>query len=56
MATKKTKITKDRIVSLYMDYVLEYSEKPKSVYLFAKMNDFTETEFYAFFGTIESIE
>ena len=56
MATKKTKITKDRIVSLYMDYVLEHSEKPKSVYLFSKMNNFTETEFYAFFGTIESIE
>jgi len=56
MATKKTKITKDTIVSLYMDYVLEHSEKPKSVYLFTKMNDFTETEFYAFFGTIESIE
>jgi hypothetical protein len=56
MATKKTKITKDRIVSLYMDYVLENSEKPKSVYIFTKMNDFSEAEFYAFFGTIESIE
>jgi hypothetical protein len=56
MATKKTKITKDRIVSLYMDYVLENSEKPKSVYIFTKMNDFSESEFYAFFGTIESIE
>lgn len=56
MATKKIKVTKDRIVSLYMDYVLEHSEKPKSVYIFSKMNDFSETEFYAFFGTIESIE
>jgi hypothetical protein len=56
MATKKTAITKDKIVSLYMDYVLEHSEKPKSVYTFSKANDFTETEFYAYFGTIESIE
>lgn len=56
MATKKTTITKDKIVSLYMNYVLEFSEKPKSVYHFTKINDFTETEFYAFFGTIESIE
>lgn len=56
MATKKTILTKDKIVSMYMDYVLEHSEKPKSVYHFTKMNDFTETEFYAFFGTIESIE
>lgn len=56
MATKKTKITKDQIVLMYMNYVLEHSEKPKSVYHFTKINDFTETEFYAFFGTIESIE
>ncbi|RTY87921.1 TetR/AcrR family transcriptional regulator [Flavobacterium sp. GSP27] len=56
MATKKTTVTKDKIVSLYMNYVLEHSEKPKSVYHFTKINDFTETEFYAFFGTIESIE
>ena len=56
MATKKTPITKDKIVSMYMNYVLDNNEKPKSVYHFAKMNDFTETEFYAFFGTIESIE
>ena len=56
MATKKSSITKDKIVSMYMNYVLENSEKPKSVYHFTKLNDFTETEFYAFFGTIESIE
>ncbi|MFV8379431.1 TetR family transcriptional regulator C-terminal domain-containing protein [Flavobacterium sp. LB3R33] len=56
MATKKTILTKDKIVSLYMNYVLDHSEKPKSVYHFAKMNDFTESEFYSFFGTIESIE
>ena len=56
MATKKTILTKDKIVSMYMDYVLEHSEKPKSVYHFSKINDFTEKEFYSFFGTIESIE
>ena len=56
MATKKTILTKDKIVSIYMDYVLEHSEKPKSVYHFSKINDFTEKEFYSFFGTIESIE
>jgi hypothetical protein len=56
MATKKTIITKDTIVSFYMDYVLENGEKPKSVYLFAKLNGFTDSEFYDFFGTIESLE
>jgi Tetracyclin repressor-like, C-terminal domain len=56
MATKKTPNTKDKIVSLYMNYRLENADRPKSVYLFAKENGFTETEFYTFFGTIESIE
>jgi hypothetical protein len=56
MATKKTKITKESIVSMYMNFVLERNEKPKSVYLFAKLNGFEETEFYNFFGNLESIE
>ena len=56
MATKKPTLTRDKIVSLYMTYRLENNEKPKSVYQFAKTNGFDETEFYSFFGTIESIE
>lgn len=56
MATKKTIITKDKIVSMYMNYRLENNDKPKSVYQFAKTNGFDETEFYAFFGTLESVE
>jgi len=39
-----------------MNYTLEHNEKPKSVYNFAKLNGFSETEFYSFFGTMESIE
>lgn len=56
MATKKVIITKDDIVSMYMNYTLEHNEKPKSVYLFTKLNGFSETEFYNFFGNLESIE
>jgi len=56
MATKKIKISKENIVSMYMNYTLENAEKPKSVYLFTKLNNFTEAEFYTFFGTIESVE
>jgi len=56
MATKKIKITKEAVVSMYMNYTLEHNEKPKSVYLFAKLNGFEETEFYSFFGNLESIE
>lgn len=56
MAAKKTPITKDKIVSIYMNYRLENNDKPKSVYQFAKTNGFEETEFYSFFGTLESVE
>jgi hypothetical protein len=56
MATKKTPNTKEKIVSLYMNYRLENTGRPNSVYLFAKENGFTEADFYTFFGTIESIE
>lgn len=56
MATKKIKLTRETIVSMYMNYTLEHNEKPKSVYQFAKLNGFEETEFYSFFGNLESIE
>ncbi|MEN2402686.1 TetR family transcriptional regulator C-terminal domain-containing protein [Flavobacterium sp. MC2016-06] len=56
MATKKKTITKDDIVSIYMNEVLENGKKPKSVFHFAKENDFTEAEFYSFFGTLEGLE
>jgi hypothetical protein len=56
MATKKTILTKEKIISMYMDYTLEHNEKPKSVYQFTKFNDFAESEFYSFFGSLDSIE
>lgn len=56
MATKKTTITRDKIVSMYMNYRLEHTDKPKSVHLFAKENGFDEATFYSFFGTLESVE
>ena len=56
MATKNATLTKDALVSMYMNYVLEQNEKPKSVYQFSKQNSISETEFYNFFGTIESVE
>ena len=56
MATKKSALTIEKIVSMYMNYTLEHNEKPKSVYKFTKLNNIEETEFYTFFGTIESVE
>ena len=48
--TSKTKaITKDVIISAYMEYVLMHEKTPKSVYKFAKEHAMTEAEFYKFF-------
>jgi len=56
MITNNKIISKEDIVSIYMDEVLEKGAKPKSVYHFAKDHNFTEAEFYAFFGTLEGLE
>lgn len=56
MDAQKKILSKEDIVSTYMNQVLEKGEKPKSVYHFAKENDFTEAEFYTFFGTLEGLE
>jgi len=41
MASKNKIISKEDIVSIYMNEVLEKGEKPKSVYHFVKDKDFT---------------
>lgn len=53
---KKKKISENDIISFYMNYVLEHNEKPKSVYAFAKTNNFEEQNFYIHFGSLEAIE
>ncbi|WP_405570290.1 TetR family transcriptional regulator C-terminal domain-containing protein [Winogradskyella sp. Asnod2-B02-A] len=53
---KKKNITQTDIISFYMDYVLTHSHKPKSVYAFAKDNNFEEPKFYEFFNSFESLE
>ncbi len=53
---KKKSITKNNIISWYMDYVLEHDENPKTVFAFAKMNNFEESKFYEHFSSFEAIE
>ena len=53
---KKKNITSHNIYSFYMDYVLEHNEKPKSVYSFAKHNNFEESKFYEHFGSFDALE
>lgn len=53
---KKKNITAQNIISFYMDYVLEHGTQPKSVYIFAKSNNFDEALFYSHFGSFEAVE
>ena len=55
MAKKKT-ISKNDIITYYMNYVLEHDENPKSVFTFTKANNFEETMFYEHFSSFEAIE
>ncbi|MGA1226610.1 MAG: TetR family transcriptional regulator C-terminal domain-containing protein [Tamlana sp.] len=53
---KKKTITKNNIITFYMDYVLEHDQNPKSVFAFVKANNFEETKFYEHFASFEAIE
>lgn len=55
MARKKN-ISKDNVISWYMDYVLENNHAPKTVFSFAKENNFEESDFYTHFGSFEAVE
>ncbi|PIB29460.1 TetR family transcriptional regulator C-terminal domain-containing protein [Maribacter sp. 4G9] len=56
MATKNKKITKEEIISKYMDYVLEHEKEPKTVYKFCKQHEIPEADFYKFFASIPAIK
>lgn len=55
MATEN-KISKENIISLYMEFVLENNHQPKSVFSFAKDNNFEESDFYKYYASFEAIE
>jgi hypothetical protein len=55
-STVKKKLDKDRLITLYMDYVLEEEKTPGTVYKFCKENKIKEQEFYQFFGSFEGLE
>ncbi len=49
-------MTKERVITLYMEYVLENETTPKTVYKFCKENKMTEEQFYQFFGSFEGLQ
>lgn len=55
MAKKKI-ISDQDIITSYMDFVLEQGTQPKSVYIFAKSNNFDEARFYEHFASFEAVE
>jgi hypothetical protein len=54
--TANTKISKDKIISAYMNSVLTTEHRPKSIFKFCKENKFKESEFYSFFGSFEVLQ
>lgn len=53
---KKKSISKNNIISWYMDYVLEHGTNPKTVFAFSKLHNFEESVFYKYFSSFECIE
>ena len=56
LMAKKKHLTENDIITFYMNYVLEHNDKPKTVYAFAKQNNFEESKFYVFFGSFDAVE
>ena len=53
---KKKSVSKNDIITFYMDYVLEHDKNPKTVFAFAKINNFEEAKFYEHFTSFEAVE
>lgn len=49
-------ITKEKILSLYMESVLLNEKTPKSVFKFCKEHRFEEAVFYEYFGSFEGLQ
>ena len=58
-ATKKSKklpITDDIIIEKFMNDVLQENQEPKNVYVFCQKHSIEESEFYTFFGSLDSLK
>ena len=59
--TKRVKTVKDilddnKIITLYMNDVLEKNAEPNNVFSFCKSNAIEESDFYAFFGSFDAMK
>lgn len=49
-------LTRERLIELYMDHVLENEQEPRTIYKFSKENGIAEADFYRFFGSFEGLK
>ncbi len=54
--TNNNKVTKEKIISAYMEWVLSKEKAPLSIFKFSKENNFTEAEFYENFGSFDGLQ
>jgi hypothetical protein len=54
--TQKNVVSREQVISSYMQQVLEQESVPLSVYKFCKENGYKESEFYAFFGSFDGLK
>lgn len=52
----KKKVDDQLIITLYMEQILEDGKHPNSIYAFCKKNNITESDFYIFFGSFDSLK
>lgn len=53
---KKKIVDDQRIITLYMDSVLQNNTEPKNVFLFCKENAIAESDFYIHFGSLKALK
>lgn len=51
-----TKVNQEKIITWFMDTVLEHETVPKSVYKFCKDHKIKEEDFYKYFGSFEGLQ
>jgi hypothetical protein len=55
-APKKKAIDDNQLIELYMNQVLQNTAEPKNVFVFCQENKIVESDFYAFYGSIEALK
>lgn len=55
-STKATKVSKEKIIERYMQYVLEHETVPRSIFKFCKEIKIKEVQFYEHFGSFDGLQ